>query len=72
MIKFFLKHFIRNYEDIDNPSVRKEYGKLAGIVGVVSNLILCCGKIIVESMAGSLSINLKKKQKFCFDFKFCT
>lgn len=56
MINFFLKHFIRNYEDIDNPSVRKEYGKLAGIVGVVSNLILCCGKIIVGSMAGSLSI----------------
>ena len=59
MIKIFLKHFIRNYEDIDNPSVRKEYGKLAGIVGVVSNLILCCGKIIVESNLRSQLENIE-------------
>jgi len=50
------KIFIKNYEDTKNPKVRAQYGKLCGIVGIISNLILCAVKIISGFLIGSIAI----------------
>lgn len=53
---FLFKKFIKNYEDVKNPEVRDSYGKLAGIVGIISNLLLCAMKMLVGFISGSIAI----------------
>ena len=50
------KLFIKNYKDYKNPEVRAQYGKLCGIVGIITNLLLCMVKIITGFLIGSISI----------------
>lgn len=50
------KAFIRDWEDVRNPKVRDSYGKLAGIVGILSNTLLCVMKILVGLISGSIAI----------------
>lgn len=50
------KAFIRDWEDVRNPKVRDSYGKLAGIVGILSNTLLCIMKILVGLISGSIAI----------------
>lgn len=47
MRKLLLKIFVKNYKDTKNQEVRTKYGALAGIVGIISNLMLAAFKIIV-------------------------
>ena len=41
MINFLFKKFIRDWENVRNPKVRDSYGKLAGVVGIASTILLC-------------------------------
>lgn len=56
MTNFLFKTFIKNHEDIKNPKVRDDYGKFAGIVGIISNAILCVMKILIGLVSGSIAI----------------
>lgn len=56
MGKLFAKHFIKNYEMTDDPAVRQSYGKMAGIVGIASNVVLCVMKIAIGIISSSISI----------------
>ena len=56
MGNLLFKLFIKNREDISDPAVREQYGKLAGIVGIVSNLILCIMKISIGLFSKSIAI----------------
>lgn len=56
MGNFLFKKFIKNYEDVRDPKVRDSYGKLAGIVGILSNLLLCIMKMLVGIIFGSIAI----------------
>lgn len=47
MRKILLKLFVKNYTDTKNQEVRTKYGSLAGLVGIISNLLLAAFKIIV-------------------------
>lgn len=55
MVKLLGKLFIKNYQEYDNPIVRTQYGKLSGIVGIISNLLLCAIKIATGILIGSFS-----------------
>lgn len=48
--------FIKNGEDIDSPQVRAAYGTLSGAVGIVLNILLAVGKIVVGVIFGALSV----------------
>lgn len=56
MGNLLIKLFIKNHKDIENSDVRLRYGKLAGVVGIVTNLALCVMKIIVGLISGSIAI----------------
>ena len=56
MKKLLLKLFVKNYEDKENPVVRAKYGVLAGVFGIITNLIVCSVKIIVGLLSASVSI----------------
>jgi len=48
--------FIKDYEKVKDARVRESYGKLAGIAGIATNLILFLIKIIAGTLSGSVAI----------------
>lgn len=56
MSAFLIKLFIKNRDNVKEPSVREAYGTLGSIVGIVCNLVLCAIKITVGIISGSISI----------------
>ena len=45
MHDWIFRKLISDYEDVKNPAVRDQYGKVAGVVGILSNTLLCVMKI---------------------------
>ncbi len=56
MTKLLLRLFVKNYRNTDDPKVRGAYGRLAGMVGLVCNLLLFAGKLVAGTLAGSVSV----------------
>ena len=56
MTRLLLRLFVKNSEDTANPKTRTAIGKLSGIVGIISNLLLFAGKLVVGTLSGSVSI----------------
>lgn len=56
MIDLIIKKIIKNSDDVEDPAVRSAYGKLAGWVGIVCNVILCIGKFVTGIISGSMSV----------------
>ena len=56
MVNIFRKLFIKNYDETNNPKVREAHGKLATIVGIISNFLLFVAKFLIGFFAGSISI----------------
>ena len=56
MTQFLVRKFIKNYENIEEAGVRTEYGVLASIVGIVCNVLLFAGKLIVGLLLKSVSV----------------
>ena len=56
MTKLLLRLFVKNPEDTNDPKTRAAVGKLSGIVGILSNLLLFAGKLVVGTLSGSVSI----------------
>lgn len=50
------KLFIKDYKNVDNPQVRNQYGIVAGIFGIVTNLILFLIKLVIGIIANSVTI----------------
>ena len=56
MTDLLLRLFVKNRHDTASPAVRASIGSLAGIVGIVANLLLFAGKLLVGTLTGSVSI----------------
>ena len=56
MIKFIIKHTIKNYDDTENKDVREKYGILGGIMGAVCNVLLFIIKLFIGIAVNSIAI----------------
>ncbi len=56
MVEFLVKRFIPNWEKTADPQVRTAYGRLAGIVGIICNLLLFAGKFLAGTIFGSVAV----------------
>ena len=56
MTGFLIKLFIADRENVSDGKVRKNYGKLSGVVGIVCNALLSVAKIVAGLIAGSISV----------------
>lgn len=56
MTKLLTRLFIKNYENTSEPAVRKSYGTLSSVVGIIVNFILAAFKILAGIMSGSVAI----------------
>lgn len=56
MTEFLVRHFIKDYEDVEKVSVRTAYGVLASIVGIFCNILLFFTKFIVGQLLHSVAV----------------
>ena len=56
MTEFLIRHFVKDYERVQDVEVRTRYGALAGMVGICCNLILFAAKLITGLLANSISV----------------
>ncbi len=56
MIKILSGIFIKNSRDYEDPNVRRGYGTLTGIVGIILNVMLFAGKLFTGLISGAVSI----------------
>ncbi len=56
MTGILIRLFIRNWKQTDDPSVREQYGKVAGATGVVTNLLLAVMKLVTGLLFNSIAI----------------
>lgn len=56
MIEKMLSVFVKNYQDINDDTVRKNYGFFSSIVGILCNILLFGIKYILGTLSGSVSI----------------
>lgn len=55
-MKLIKKLFIKNYKNTTDEKVRFKYGFVAGIFGLLSNLLLFAGKLLIGIIGGSITI----------------
>ena len=56
MTGLLIRLFIPNWQHTEDPSVREQYGKVAGATGVVTNLLLAIMKLITGLLFSSIAI----------------
>lgn len=55
-MNFLAKLFIKDYKNIEDGKVREAYGVLTGIAGVILNVLLFAGKLMVGLISGSVAV----------------
>lgn len=56
MINLIIKRFIPDCDNVKNPEVRKRYGMLGGVLGILCNLLLFVTKLVVGAVSGSIAV----------------
>ena len=56
MTKLLTKLFVKDCDNLGSPAVRRAYGTLSSITGIIVNLLLFAIKMIAGTLAGSLAI----------------
>ena len=56
MLKLILRRFVKNGEDLSDPSVRFAYGTVCGIYGIFLNFLLFIAKLTAGLLSGSLAV----------------
>lgn len=56
MTDLLCRLFIKDRENIKSPAVRRAYGTLASVVGIIINVVLAAGKITVGFLFGAISL----------------
>ena len=56
MTNLLVRLFIKDSENVNNTIVRRSYGVLAGIVGIICNIILFIAKLTTGIVTGAISI----------------
>ena len=56
MINFLIRLFVGKNKDASDTNVRGKYASLAGFTGIVVNILLFVGKLVVGLLAGSVAI----------------
>ena len=57
MTELLCRLFVKDGENIKSPAVRRAYGTLASIVGIIVNVVLAAGKIAVGLLFGAISLS---------------
>ena len=57
MIALLSRLFVKNHTDLQNPDVRRAYGTMVSVIGIVLNLVISLGKLTVGILFASVSVS---------------
>lgn len=55
-MSLFKRLFINDYKNTESPKVRAKYGIVAGVSGIIINILLFISKLVVGILSGSITI----------------
>ncbi|MBQ6058973.1 MAG: cation transporter [Clostridia bacterium] len=56
MFSYLVRTYIPDAQNVSSPEVRRKYGTLCSVLGIVLNLLLFAGKLFAGLLAGSIAI----------------
>lgn len=56
MTDLLLKLFVKDYNSPEKPEVRERHGTFASIIGIIVNILLATGKLVIGVVVGSIAI----------------
>ena len=56
MSELLCRWFIKNHQNVTDPTVRRKHGTMVSIVGILLNLLLCAGKLVAGILTGAVSM----------------
>ena len=56
MVTLLAKIFIKDYDNVKDPDVRRQYGYLGSCMGIVLNVLLFIGKLVAGLVSGAISV----------------
>ena len=56
MYNLLLNKFVKDSENVTAPNVRKQYGMLSGVLGIICNILLFAVKITVGIIINSVAV----------------
>ena len=56
LVKTFIKEF-KSSKDASSPEVRKKFGMLSGIIGIICNSVLFAAKLFVGIITSSIAVS---------------
>ena len=56
MTNLIMRLFVRDWKNTGDPTVREKCGRAAGLVGILTNLLLFAAKIVIGTLFGSVSV----------------
>ncbi len=56
MIKIIIRKFIKDYQNVNNKSVRESYGVLSGVLGIICNMSLFVLKLLIGLSINSIAV----------------
>ena len=56
MTRILTRCFIKNSDRVESPAVRRAYGTLVSVTGILINLLLFAFKLVAGTLSGSIAI----------------
>ena len=56
MTEVLIRLFVNNKDEVKNTSVRQQYGIMASITGIMVNVLVCLGELIIGFLIGSIAM----------------
>ena len=56
MTEVLIRLFVKNKDEVKDTSVRQQYGIMASITGIVVNVLVCLGELLIGFLIGSIAM----------------
>lgn len=56
MTEVLIRFFVNNKDEVKDTSVRQQYGIMASITGIMVNVLVCLGELIIGFLIGSIAM----------------
>ena len=56
MTEVLIRLFVNNKDEVKDTSVRQQYGIMASVTGIVVNVLVCLGELIIGFLIGSIAM----------------
>ena len=56
MVRLLSRIFVKDRDNIKSPAVRRAYGTMASVTGIITNILLAAAKLLAGTLSGSISM----------------